>query len=275
MSENPLKKLYRSKSFYLSLPSQGNFYPSGINLSVDGEIGIMPMTARDEITLKGPDVLFNGEALYEIFKSCVPDIANPAEIPQCDVDSLLIGIRMAAGKKTMGVKCACPKCKHEDEYELNLGHMLGSAVKVENDGAVKLDDGTVVNVRPYSLKSQLKSRIQSFHQYKLQQLMNDDMDEAERKEIFDKTLLESSLIQISIVADNIISVEIDEGDTVVTENEHIFDWLQNISSETHKLIVNKMREMSDNKMSTEYSIACTECGHEYKTNLDIDPVNFF
>ena len=41
MSNNPLEKLYRSKSFFLPLPSTGRYYDSGINLSVDNEIGVI------------------------------------------------------------------------------------------------------------------------------------------------------------------------------------------------------------------------------------------
>lgn len=61
MSDNPLKSIYRSKSIYLKLPSQGKFYPSGVKLSVDNEIGVMSMTTTDEINLKSPDALFNGK----------------------------------------------------------------------------------------------------------------------------------------------------------------------------------------------------------------------
>ena len=88
MNENPLKQLYRSKSVYVNLPSRGRFYKSGLTLSIDDELGIMPMTAVDEIKLKAPDALFNGDALFDLIKSCVPDVADPDEIPTCDVDMI-------------------------------------------------------------------------------------------------------------------------------------------------------------------------------------------
>ena len=52
MSQNPLTHLYRKKSLYVALPSKGKYYKDGIELSVDEELGVLPMTTADEIKLK-------------------------------------------------------------------------------------------------------------------------------------------------------------------------------------------------------------------------------
>jgi hypothetical protein len=275
MSENPLQKLFRTKSFYLALPSGGNFYPSGITLSVDNELGIMPMTIKDEITLKSPDILFNGEALYALFLSCVPDIINPREIPQCDVDAILVGIRMAAGKKNIEVSSACPTCKVEAEYELSLGKMLNSITPMNDDNVITLENGTVINVRPYSLESQVKTKVQTFHQYRMQQLLNSsDVDQEGKDAAFADAMASASIIQISLVADNIISVNIDD-ETAVTDPAHILEWVKNMDNETYKSIISKIAGLSSNTMDSTFDVECQDCQHKYKTVVDIDPVNFF
>lgn len=275
MTDNPLQKLFRSKSFYLSLPSGGKHYPSGITLSVDNELGVMPMTIKDEITLKSPDVLFNGEALYALFRSCVPDIVNPKEIPQCDVDSILVAIRMAAGKKHISVSSNCPECDVQAEYELSLGQMLNSVVPMIDDNTVTLPTGTVIDVRPYSLQSQVKTKVQTFHQYRMQQLLNSDsVDQAGKDAAFAEAMAEAALIQIALVADNIISVTMDDEDPV-TDPNHVLLWVQNMDNNTYKAIMNKITALSVAAMDSTFDVECDECQHKYKTSVDIDPVNFF
>jgi|TARA_B110000240_G_C13411290_1_gene415282 hypothetical protein len=275
MTNNPLQKLFRNKSYYLELPSKGAHYPSGITLSVDNELGIMPMTIRDEIILKSPDVLFNGEALYELFRSCVPDIVNPKEIPQCDIDSILIGIRMAGGKKNIEISSTCPSCSEPAEYELSLGTMLNSVASISTETTITLEDNTVVEVRPYSLETQVKAKVQEFHQHRMQQiLIADNIDEEAKTKAFDEAMAASSLIQIAMVAGNIIRVTPDDEESV-TSPEFILGWVQNMNKETYKAIIAKIIELSNGEMDNTFTVTCDKCQHEYKTSVDINPVNFF
>ena len=48
---NPLIQAYRKPALYVSLPSGGKFYDPKPKLSVDGELAIYAMTARDELIL--------------------------------------------------------------------------------------------------------------------------------------------------------------------------------------------------------------------------------
>ena len=90
---NPLKQFFRRPAVYLKLPSGGLGYPEGaINLPDNGEIPIYPMTAIDEITSRTPDSLFNGVAVVELIKSCVPDIKDPWSVTNVDLDPLLVAI---------------------------------------------------------------------------------------------------------------------------------------------------------------------------------------
>jgi hypothetical protein len=89
LPNNPLKQYFRRPSIYLKLPSGGVGYPLGsLNRTENGELPVYPMTAIDEITSKTPDALFNGSAVVEIIKSCVPDITDPWSIPSTDLDAI-------------------------------------------------------------------------------------------------------------------------------------------------------------------------------------------
>jgi len=79
MDNNPLKAYFRRPAIYLKLPSEGKYYPQGsVDIPVNGEVAVYPMTAVDEITTKTPDALFNGSAVVEIIKSCYQrTLGNP------------------------------------------------------------------------------------------------------------------------------------------------------------------------------------------------------
>ena len=79
---NPLRQYFRRPAIYITLPSKGKYYPIGaVEIPEGGEIPVYPMTAIDEITSKTPDALFNGTAIAELIKSCIPAIKDPWAIP--------------------------------------------------------------------------------------------------------------------------------------------------------------------------------------------------
>ena len=73
MSDNTsiLKKYQRQPKLYIDLPSQGKYYSEG-SLTKHEEIEVYSMTASDEIIIKTPDALLNGEATARIIANCVP-----------------------------------------------------------------------------------------------------------------------------------------------------------------------------------------------------------
>ena len=81
-AENPLFKHFRKPSIYLKLPSAGQFYtPGSLDLPVTKEIPVYPMTVKDELTLRTPDAVLNGQGMVEIIKSCAPNIKDPWKMP--------------------------------------------------------------------------------------------------------------------------------------------------------------------------------------------------
>jgi hypothetical protein len=74
---NPLSKYFRRPEIYYKLPSNGRYWPeNSIELPVNGEIPVFPMTNADEITLKTPDALMNGAGIVSVIQSCCPNIVD-------------------------------------------------------------------------------------------------------------------------------------------------------------------------------------------------------
>jgi len=74
---NPLAGLMRQPKIYIKLPSGGQYWPQGsIVIPENGDLPVYSMTAKDELLLKIPDALMNGQAIVEVIQNCIPSIKN-------------------------------------------------------------------------------------------------------------------------------------------------------------------------------------------------------
>jgi hypothetical protein len=152
IQNNPLKQYFRRPSIYLKLPSGGKMYAPGVvNIPESGELAVYPMTAIDEITAKTPDALFNGTAMSDIIKSCIPDIKDPWSINSVDLDAILIAIRSAADGNDMTITSGCPSCKEIAEYAVNLVAILSQLKAADYDKELTIND-LYIKFRPLTYK---------------------------------------------------------------------------------------------------------------------------
>ena len=106
---NPLGKYYRQPQIYITLPSKGRYYtPDVFTPTENGEIPVLPMTAKDEMAFKTPDAMMNGQATVDVIKSCVPNIKNPWKMTNYDTDTVLLAIRIATYGETMDITFTTP-----------------------------------------------------------------------------------------------------------------------------------------------------------------------
>ena len=125
--QNPLSAYFRSPKLYTAIPSGGRFYKEGIvefGGESNGELAIYPMTTKDELLLKNPDALLNGEAVASLIHSCVPEVKNARELFSADVDALLIAIRGASGGDDVDIAAECPKCQTITDIQISVTESL-------------------------------------------------------------------------------------------------------------------------------------------------------
>ena len=104
---NPLQKYYRQPAIYIKLPSAGRYYDANTYTPTEtGEIPVLPMTAKDELSFKTPDALINGQATVDVIKSCVPNLLDPWKMVNYDTDTILLAIRIATYGETMDISYA-------------------------------------------------------------------------------------------------------------------------------------------------------------------------
>ena len=272
---NPLINAYRKPALYIPLPSGGRFYKDKPILSVDNELAVYAMTARDELITKTPDALFNGEATISLLKSCCPDITEPESMPVGDLLVILIGIRQASYGKNIEMDVKCPKCEYENQLQLDANIMLSKAKETPVEQDVSLPSEFKIVCNPYTLLDRTTLQIQQVKQQKMiQGLQNEELDDASRNELFGKTFVEIAELTVSLITNSITSVQGKETD-VITDKVLIKEWLQNITKADYEIIRGKIEELSENGLETEFAANCQECGHDWKTAVDLDIANFF
>ena len=162
IENNPLKQYFRRPAIYLKLPSGGKSYAPGVvNITETGELPVYPMTAIDEITAKTPDALFNGTAVAEIIKSCVPDILDPWSINSVDLDAVLIAVKSATGGNELEVSSTCPKCNEEATYGVSLVGLLTTLKSGDYEKELPINDLTF-KFRPLTFKEMNQASLGQF-----------------------------------------------------------------------------------------------------------------
>ena len=170
---NPLQKYFRQPKIYLSLPSNGKYYPAGsLEISETGEYPVFPMTARDEIMIKTPDALLNGEATVAVIKSCIPAIKEPFNMPAMDLDACLIAIRIATYGEKMEVNINVPVTNEEKAFDLDLRVMLDQFTNVDYDSIVQMDDLSI-ELKPLTYQEFTTTSKATFDEQRIFNVLND------------------------------------------------------------------------------------------------------
>ena len=226
-----LKKYSRQPKIYLELPSKGKFYRSNpTEKSGTGEMPILSMTARDELLLRTPDALMNGEAMANSLKNCVPMIEDPWDIPIIDIDALLIAIRIATYGETMKMEVAVPNSDEKLEVEINLPIVLDKLKNNTWNETIKFQD-LVLHTQPLKFIDQNLYEQKTFETSKFIATLRatqDAPDEEKRKRLgalFDNI----SDINIDLVRKQIVKITTPEGEEV-TDQLAIGKWLNDLTA---------------------------------------------
>jgi hypothetical protein len=167
MDNNPLRQYFRRPAVYISLPSKGEGYSvEDLELPETNELPVYPMTAIDEITARTPDALFNGTAIVELIKSCIPNITNPWAIKSMDMDAILIGIRAASGGEQLDIDTTCPKCETTATYGINLIGALTSLTPGDYTTPLEIGD-LKIKFRPLTYKEMNQAAMGQFEVQKV------------------------------------------------------------------------------------------------------------
>tara|TARA_B100000579_G_scaffold197072_2_gene161044 strand:+ start:485 stop:1315 length:831 start_codon:yes stop_codon:yes gene_type:complete len=275
MSDNPLMSHMRQETVFVRLPSKGNFYTQKPDLTDDGEIGVRAMTSADEIAMKVPDALFNGEATYRILKSCCPRIKDPKEMPYNDVDVVLMAIRRATygNELNVPVKCKNTECNNEQEYIKEIDPLLAQIPLLEDTYTVTVGDLTVY-LRPIDLQSTTQLQIQAVEQIKINDTLATFEGNQDQITSFQNSMRTIADSNTEIISRCVYIVELPDKKRV-EDPKQIQEWINNIDVITYNSIMNKLLEIQSVVMKVVVEGNCVKCNEPFSQPLIVDQSHFF
>ena len=275
---NPLSNHFRSPKLYIKLPSGTDLYSKDvIEFPDSGELPIFPMTAKDEILLKNPDALLNGEATVQLIKSCCPNVKQPLEVYAPDIDAILVAINGASNNDNIEVKAPCPDCEEESEITLSAEAILEMMGKLEKSYVVDIADNLQVELRPFTYRSTIKVGLASFQSSRSLQSLADLTDDLDKLKVFNENFMRIAGANFELLVDSVKSVTIkqDDEDIVVTDRKQILEFLENCESSVGKKIEESSTEINSIGINKEATFQCEKCDKTFESPVQFDPVNFF
>ena len=277
MNTNPLIRFYRVPKLYVKLPTNGELYPPNfLETAINGELAVYPMSAVDEMLMRTPDALFNGDSLLKVIKNCVPGVKNPKDLLEPDINTLLLAIRIASNGAIMDLDIACPQCSHENSFQVNLQHLLDTQTALEDDCTIDLDNELIIKVRPYDFSQRHMQILNEIQQGQtITQLQNSDDADLEKVAKIAQVINDMANRTFDIVAKSIESIQIKSTGELVTDQKHLAEFMSGISKTQSDVIINKIRELNQLGVDANISFACNSCKHEWNQQVDFDPSSFF
>lgn len=277
---NPLGKYFRQPKLHITLPSQGKFYPSGsIDMPETGELPVFSMTAKDELTMKTPDALLNGQATVEVIKSCVPNIKDPWQLPSIDLDAILIAIRLATYGDNMTMKIKTPVTGEEKEMQINIRDLLDTFANLEFSNIISLPEMTV-HIRPLTYKEFTKNALKTFEQQRIFNIVNDEsISDEDKLQAFTNSFAKLTELTVDMMSNHIVAIEV-EGQ-VVDNKQHIDEFMRNADKSffesIQKHINNEREKFAIKPLIAQATPEEIEQGvpETYEVPITFDQANFF
>lgn len=237
----------RQPKIYVRLPSNGRFWPTGsLEPTETGEYPVYSMTAKDELMLKIPDALLNGQAVVDVIQHCMPNIKNAWSIPNIDLDAILIAIRIATYGEIMKIPVKIGD--QEFEYDLDLRVLLDNLMeKVVWDEILQITPELVVYVKPLDYRQMSASAGKTFESQKIISMVNDSsLSEADKAKMFKEAIDKLNAITVDLVSASVFRVDSSAGST--DEIRFIREFMDNADKEIFDQIKQHIEQLRDHNM---------------------------
>jgi hypothetical protein len=272
-NNNPLRQYFRRPAVYVKLPSGGKDYQlNTIDMPENGELPVFPMTAIDEITARTPDALFNGTALVELVKSCIPNIKDPWQISSTDMDAVLIAIKAASTGDTLEIDTTCPKCQETSTYGVGLMPILSTLKAGNYDTPLEVGD-LKIKLKPLRYKEMNEAALAQFELQRVFSTIDSIQSEDERNRISKEALEKITMLTMDLLSKTI--EYIDTPSMKVEEKEFILDFLKNCDRATFINIRDYNATLKADTEIKPLKIKCSSCDNEYEQEFTLSPVDFF
>jgi len=241
---NPLSSFMRQPKIFIRLPSQGEYWPAGsLAMTETGELPVYSMTAKDEMMLKIPDALMNGQAVVDVIEHCIPNIKNAWHVPTVDMDIILIAIRLA----TYGEKMTTP-LEFGDvamDYQVDLRMIMDTLMhQIGWDPVVSVNDQLTVFVRPLNYKQITATALQTFETQKIMQIANNEtLTEDDKLKMFKESFSRLTDSTIGMIGASIYRVDSSLGST--EDPDYIKEFVDNMDKDMFNKIQDHLETLRE------------------------------
>ena len=279
---NPLGKYYRQPQIYIRLPSKGKYYgPDVFTPTETGEIPVLPMTAKDELSFKTPDAMMSGQATVDVIQSCVPNFKNAWKMVNFDTDAVLLAIRIATYGETMDVTYNVPVTNEDMSHTVNLPAMLEDLAKVDIIDEATTKSGFKVKLAPLDYQALTQVQVAQFEQQKIYTTVNNSaLSEQEKSTQFVKSFKLLNNINFSMLVDSITQITTPDGQTVV-DKAQIKDFCDNCDAKVINEIQDELAKIRAQAQIKPIQFKATEeqikkgVPVSYEVPVTFDSSNFF
>jgi hypothetical protein len=271
---NPLSRYFRQPVIYLKLPSDGKWWsPESLDIPENRELPIYPMTARDEIILKTPDALMNGQGMVDVIQSCIPNIKNAWSCPSVDLDAILIAIRLATYGNNMDFESKCTNCGTKNLHGINLNESLASIKCPDFSNHARYKD-LKIQLKPQNYKQISGAGQITYEEQRINStLIDQNLPNAEKNSILTESI--KRLIDLGIQACSNSTEYIEVNGQQVTNREFIDQFYKNAEAEVIKSLQTKIKEIAERNVMPPFSLKCENCHTVYEAELNFDYSSFF
>jgi len=269
-----LEQHKRQPKLFIDLPSEGVHYDDTVCKQVKS-MAVFGMSAMDEILLKTPDALFSGEATHQVIKSCIPDILDPWQLIGYDIDYVLLSIRIATYGETIDIVTNCPKCDTANDGTVNLQGLLQQVNNYEIKHSFTLGP-LHFDLQPISYRQTTDFSAEHYTlQRQIMQSENSQMPQKEKDNLQNELMLQSANLNLRIALSHI--EKITDGENEEADPDVIFKFVSENDVAFYDSVRDTVMELTQRWKLPLFESKCQneECGHEFKTQLDMDYANFF
>jgi hypothetical protein len=232
------------------------------------------MTARDEITIRTPDALLNGQGVVDVIESCMPNIKDAWKMPSVDVDYVLLNIRIASYGNNMEFDSNCPKCEEENNFQLDLSGITGSIICPDYSTPLEIDNLKItLRPQPYFEVNRV-SQIEFTEQQLMRTIADSTITDEEKKAKSDAYLNKLIDLNVEISVNSTQSIVTEDG-TVVTDSNFIKEFYNMADYKVLRTIQKRLADINSSAAIKPIHATCTSCANEYDVPLTFDYANFF
>jgi hypothetical protein len=279
---NPLGKYYRQPQIYITLPSKGKYYPADVFTPTEtGEIPVLPMTAKDELSFKTPDSMMSGQSTVDVIQSCVPNFKDAWKMVNFDTDAVLLAIRIATYGENMDVNYKVPVINEDMTHTVNLPALLEDLAKINIVDEATTKSGFRVKLAPLDYRSLSQVQTAQFEQQKIYTTVtNSALSEQEKSTQFVRSFKLLNNINFSMLVDSITEITTPEGATEV-DKAQIKQFCDNCDARVINEIQDELAKIRSQAQIKPIKLQSTEdqikkgAPASYEVPVTFDNSNFF